>query len=62
MTGLEFLMAAGRTPEEMADVLSDSCPPLSTVECDHVSCRDCWLSWLVSGKTPDPCKGKKEVL
>jgi hypothetical protein len=59
MTGLEFLKAEGRTPEEMAEVLCDSCPPLPNVECDFTTCRNCWLSWLVSGKPPEPrVKGK----
>lgn len=53
MTGLEFLRASGTTVEEIADVVSAPCPPYgSAIECDHVSCRECWLAWLTTGEPP----------
>ena len=46
MTGLELLKAPGTTPEEIADIISEHCPPLAPENCDDLSCRRCWLAWL----------------
>lgn len=50
MTGLEFLREPKRTAEEVADVISNSCPPVIPANCDKVSCRECWLAWLMTGE------------
>lgn len=55
MTGLEFLRAPGTTAEEIADIITEHCPPAVPTECDRLSCRVCWLSWLTIGEPP---KGK----
>ena len=59
MTGLEFLKAPDRTAGEIADVLSKGHPPFedgAAVECCRVTCRECWLSWLTTGKPPVPSR------
>ena len=52
MTGLEIIKAPDATAGEIADIVSSSCPPVGPVECDHISCRECWLAWLVTGEPP----------
>lgn len=52
MTGLELLKAPGTTAEEVADVISEHCPPVCPAECDRLACRECWLSWLTTGEPP----------
>lgn len=57
MTGLEIFKAPGTTAEEIADIVSNPCPPIVPETCDHISCRDCWLAWLKTGEaaaTPMP--------
>jgi hypothetical protein len=50
MTGLELLKAPASTVGELADVISQPCPPAVPEECDRVSCRECWLTWLITGE------------
>lgn len=52
MTGLELLKAPGTTAGEIADIISEHCPPVVPTECDRLSCRECWLSWLTTGEPP----------
>lgn len=52
MTGIELIKAADTTAEEIADIISEQCPPVVPVECDRLSCRECWLSWLMTGAPP----------
>lgn len=55
MTGLELMRAAETTAEEIADIVSEHCPPVTPGNCDRLSCRACWLAWLTTGEPP---KGK----
>lgn len=52
MTGLELLKAPGTTAGEIADIISEHCPPVVPTECDRLSCRECWLAWLTTGEPP----------
>lgn len=52
MTGLELLKAPGTTAEEIADIIAEHCPPITPEHCDKLSCRDCWMAWLVTGEPP----------
>lgn len=52
MTGLEFLRASATTPEEIADIIAEQCPPAVPTECDRFSCRMCWISWLTTDEPP----------
>ena len=52
MTGLELLKAPETTAGEIADIISEHCPPVVPTECDRLSCRECWLSWLTTGEPP----------
>ena len=52
MTGLEVIKAPGITAGEIADVISQPCPPSVPAECDRLACRDCWLAWLTTGEPP----------
>ena len=52
MTGLELLKASGTTAGEIADIISEHCPPVVPTVCDRFSCRECWLSWLTTGEPP----------
>ena len=43
------------TAGEIADILVNGHPPFcqgQSVDCSHVSCRECWLSWLTTGEPP----------
>lgn len=54
-TGLEILKALDTTAGEIADILCSGHPPFADgdrVDCSHVSCRECWLAWLTTGKPP----------
>lgn len=58
MTGLEFIKAPGTTAGEIADIISQPCPPIVPAECDRLSCRECWLAWLTTGEpVSEPCPG-----
>lgn len=52
MTGLELIKAPTTTAGEIADIISEHCPPVVPPDCDHLSCRECWLAWLVNGEPP----------
>lgn len=52
MTGLEIIKAPAATAEEIAGIISEHCPPVVPEDCDHLSCRECWLSWLTTGEPP----------
>ena len=52
MTGLELLKAPGTTAEQITDIIAEHCPPVVPTECDRLSCRRCWLSWLTTGEPP----------
>ena len=52
MTGLEFLRASDTTAEQIADIVSEHCPPVTPEHCDKLSCRECWLAWLATGEPP----------
>lgn len=52
MTGIELIKAPGSTAGELADIISKPCPPSGVAECDRISCRECWLAWLVTGEPP----------
>lgn len=52
MTGLELIKAPTTTAGEIADIISEHCPPVVPTDCDHLSCRECWLAWLVNGEPP----------
>ena len=52
MTGLELLKAPGTTAGEIADIISEHCPPVVPTNCDPLSCRECWLAWLTTGEPP----------
>jgi len=50
MTGLETLRNPAATAEQIADIVSQACPPITPKECDRVGCRECWLAWLATGE------------
>lgn len=52
MTGIEFIKEPGTTAGEIADIISQPCPPIVPAECDRLSCRECWLAWLTTGEPP----------
>ena len=55
-TGLEILKAPGTTAGEIAAILGNGHPPFEEgeVQCDLVTCEECWLAWLTTGKVPIP--------
>lgn len=57
--GLTILRSRATTPEGIAAILGKGHPPFEEgeVQCDLVSCEECWLAWLTTGKAPIPkCK------
>ncbi len=52
MTGFELLKAPNTTAGEIADIISEHCPPVCPAECDRLACRECWFSWLTTGEPP----------
>ena len=52
MTGLELLRTTDTTADEIAGIISEHCPPVTPGNCDHLSCRACWLAWLTAGEPP----------
>ena len=60
-TGLEILKASGTTAGEIAAILGKGHPPFekSEVQCDLISCEECWLAWLTTGKVPVPKRRAK---
>jgi len=60
-TGLAII--ASSTPEELAEMFSKGHPPFEQggqVQCDLVSCEQCWLAWLNTGLPPIPTKTRRE--
>lgn len=58
MTGLEIIKAPGATAGEIADIISNPCPPTIPEACDRLACRECWLAWLTTGAAiSEPCTG-----
>lgn len=58
-TGLEIIKALDTTAGEIAEIISKSHPPFENggaVVCDLVTCEQCWLAWLTTGKPPIPTK------
>ena len=53
MTGLEIIRAPGTTVEQIADIVAEHCPPVTPEHCDKLSCRECWLAWLTTGRAPE---------
>jgi len=60
--GLQIIKSPYATAGEPADLLSGACPPFaagcSTVSCNNTTCRDCWASWLTTGRPKN--EGKEE--
>lgn len=56
MTGIELFKKPSTVAGEIADIVSQPCPPVTPNECEHISCRECWLAWLITGK---PAKEKE---
>lgn len=60
--GLQIIKSLYATAGELADLLSGACPPFaagcSSVSCDNTTCRDCWASWLTTGRPKN--EGKEE--
>lgn len=56
--GLTILRSHAATPEEIAAILAKGHPPFGQgeVQCDLVTCEECWLAWLTSGKVPIPTR------
>ncbi len=52
MTGLEIIKSPTATAGEIADIISEHCPPVVPEDCDRLACRTCWLSWLTTGEPP----------
>ena len=54
--GMAILRSRATTPEEIAAILGNGHPPFEEgeVPCDLVSCEECWLAWLTTGKVPSP--------
>ena len=58
-TGLEIIKALDTTAGEIAEIISKGHPPFEdggAVACDLVTCEQCWLAWLTTGKPPIPAK------
>lgn len=56
-TGLEFLRDPGTPAKEIAKLLRTGHPPVGPVDCDEITCKDCWMAWLPTGRAPER-KGK----
>lgn len=54
--GLTTLRSRSTTPEKIAAILGHGHPPFEegSVQCDLVTCEECWLAWLTTGKVPIP--------
>lgn len=51
MTGIEFFKKPSTVAGEIANIVSQPCPPVTSNECEHISCRECWLAWLTTGES-----------
>lgn len=59
-TLIEMLNAPDASAEALAEIFWKGHPPFAAGEkadCSHVSCRECWLAWLTTGKPPITKKG-----
>ena len=53
-TGLEIIKALDTTAGEIAGIISKGHPPFEeggSVACDLVTCEQCWLAWLTTGRS-----------
>lgn len=50
MTGIEFFKKPSTTAEEIANIVSRPCPPVTPIKCETITCRECWLEWLATGE------------
>lgn len=58
-TGLGIINASATTAEQLAAIMANGRPPFEeggSVACDLVTCEQCWLAWLTTGKPPIPTK------
>jgi len=58
-TGLEIIKALDTTAGEIASIIGKGHPPFEDggeVACDLVTCEQCWLAWLTTGKPPVSAK------
>ena len=58
-TGLEIIKAPDTTAGQIATIIGNGHPPFEdggSVACDLVTCEQCWLAWLTTGKPPIPKK------
>lgn len=60
--GLEVLRSSKTTAEQIADIVSAPCPVPIAEHCDSISCRDCWLSWLTTGRPPEEAEDRSTGL
>lgn len=51
VTGIELFKKPSTVAGEIADIVSQPCPPTTPNECDRISCRECWLEWLTTEET-----------
>ena len=52
--GLDILRSRSTMPKEIAAIIANGHPPFEEgeVQCDRISCEECWLAWLTAGKVP----------
>ena len=58
-TGLEIINSPETTAEQLAAIMANGHPTFEeggAVACDKVTCEQCWLAWLTTGKPPIPNK------
>lgn len=56
--GMSVLRSRSTTAAEIAAILGKGHPPFEEgeVQCDLVTCEECWLAWLTTGKVPIPTR------
>lgn len=55
--GLEIIKSLDTSAGEIACILGKGHPPFydgGGVACDKVTCEECWLAWLTTGRPPIP--------
>ena len=52
--GWTILRSRTAAPQDVAAILGKGHPPFEEgeVQCDLVSCEECWLAWLTTGQVP----------
>lgn len=58
-SGMKIIKAKDITAEKIAEIISKGHPPFEDggeVSGDLVTCEQCWLAWLTTGKPPIPKK------